>query len=882
MTWTCERLQETLADEGVAFLRAGGDALEHLEACPDCLAFLEALIEVDEGFGDLPPIAPPKETVTRTLASLARESAEATSASPAEQSAPRAGHTPPTGPDDTKNGQPRPRLLSRFTAWTGRGWAALAGMFSRESGWRRPVAALAGAALTVTTLIFLVRALVPDGSSRLAEKPPGDVEDEEAVAASVDKAREAPGMVPPGAPLKAKRKSTSRPSLSEDDRFSVSQQADREGRARENKGDRLSPAGEATVPAELEASRSVAKRTAHGTEQMSRLETLLADRRGASGKGLAALPSAIEPALGIAGRETAGDDGKATNGSLEAPIGRHETWESLYDIDLDTPDLDPSLRAYVKSRTALAGLTFQAPAGYWANTYVPGDPGVRHIQAAMTGERYRELLAAHAPGLDPTKAIRRIDQPFDPPAHAALAIYLGTDRASVAGPSRMIVQVGLKATEQRAGRRPTMTAGIVLDATGPLEPDTLESFRALIEAFMAARDVGDRFLLAVAGRRDIGIVEPGDFRYGPLTVLLDQLGQEPGNGSSPPRRAADRPPSRGLDLPGTVRQVRAMLEASSDPASPLGSTVIVVITSRTLPEQELAELESASHVSAVSGVPVSAIGVGTRVDPAQVDRIVLAGEGNRRLMSSIEDAQPLVEREIDAAARIVARAVRLRIQLARGVKLVDVLGSHRLGGAETKRVKASEEAIDRRIARSLGIAADRGEDEAGIQVVIPVFMAGDSHVILLDVVVPGPGPVVEASVRFKDLVFLDNGVARATLATGNEPAPPGPLEVNVLKNLLAHQVSHDVRTAAKALAAHKLARAVAVLENTIAVLEGLERLLAPLNGDPKLNADIRLLRILTAMIGGVPREDVYRNSLFLADAYTYCAYLNLYPPPKWY
>ena len=41
----------------------------------------------------------------------------------------------------------------------------------------------------------------------------------------------------------------------------------------------------------------------------------------------------------------------------------------------------------------------------------------------------------------------------------------------------------------------------------------------------------------------------------------------------------------------------------------------------------------------------------------------------------------------------------------------------------------------------IGIETDRGLDEEGIQVVIPSYYADDAHVVLLDVVVPGPGPV---------------------------------------------------------------------------------------------------------------------------------------------
>src|SRR6185369_2748520 len=114
--------------------------------------------------------------------------------------------------------------------------------------------------------------------------------------------------------------------------------------------------------------------------------------------------------------------------------------------------------------------------------------------------------------------------------------------------------------------------------------------------------------------------------------------------------------------------------------------------------------------------------------------------------------------------------------LAAGVRLVGIVGSRRLDEAQAQRVREAERSVDLRLSRNLGIESDRGEDEDGIQVVVPVFRAGDAHVILLDVVAPGPGAVADVSVRYKDLVFLRNGVARASLTLPAGAPAAGPLE----------------------------------------------------------------------------------------------------------
>src|SRR5207244_9646678 len=73
----------------------------------------------------------------------------------------------------------------------------------------------------------------------------------------------------------------------------------------------------------------------------------------------------------------------------------------------------------------------------------------------------------------------------------------------------------------------------------------------------------------------------------------------------------------------------------------------------------------------------------------------------------------------------------------------------------------------------------RSSDLEGIQIVIPAFQAGDEHAILLDVVAESAGPVAEVTVRYKDLVSLGNGTARASLALEARRDAPGPLAHHV-------------------------------------------------------------------------------------------------------
>ena len=200
--------------------------------------------------------------------------------------------------------------------------------------------------------------------------------------------------------------------------------------------------------------------------------------------------------------------------------------------------------------------------------------------------------------------------------------------------------------------------------------------------------------------------------------------------------------------------------------------------------------------------------------------------------------------ELHSASRTVARAVRLRVQLKPGVRLVDVMGSYRLDELDAARVREAEQSIDARLSRTWGIQSDRGEDEDGIQIVIPGIATGQTHVVLLDVVVDGPGAVADAQVRYKDLIAMSNGVVRTSLSlvdANSTPRAYGPLEHNVFKNLLALEVSEAARRGSRYLAAGDATAARAELVHALALIAGLRSSAPGWESDPELEADVQRL-----------------------------------------
>jgi hypothetical protein len=545
---------------------------------------------------------------------------------------------------------------------------------------------------------------------------------------------------------------------------------------------------------------------------------------------------------------------------------RPRTAQPKTPVRADTPRPPPPSNAaeeLLARYTTLDGVQFIDANDYFANTYVPGDPELRSLQARLRGYDRASLLPQNLRAARLDERGQRVVQPFDAPGQAALAVYVSASERGLTSARRMLVQVGLRATPRYSGRRPTMNIGIVLDAREALDPTVSANVRALLAAFADARDPSDRFALFAAGPGGGQLVAADAFRHGPVSVALQRL-QTERSGTS-------------VSMPDALQAALQSVRGSDDPNSPLGSSVTIVIAPRAFGD-EFAQLESLAQASAVEGIPLSAFGAGPEANPDQLSRLALAGQGNHRMLDAAEGAAQAVDRELSAVARVVARAVRLRIRLASGARLVSVLGSHPFDAVHAERVREAENSIDQRLRRNLGIAQDRGEDEEGVQIVIPSFYAGDSHVVLLDVVAEGPGPIADVSVRYKDLVQLRNGTARESLWLPNLELARGALQRNVLKNLVAYELASRLRSAGDALASGAdSARARRELDLALALLDSMGVTVPELRGDGELETD----RALTAeYLPLLEHIQAPAQRQFVADSLHFASLMKLQPRPE--
>lgn len=493
----------------------------------------------------------------------------------------------------------------------------------------------------------------------------------------------------------------------------------------------------------------------------------------------------------------------------------------------EAPALVPE--APLPPRPPLDALPFIAARGYFANTYHPGDGALAWLREAVMGGIVRDGQRLR---LDELAAPVR--QPFDRPRDAALAVVLASDTPAVDGPARVTLQVGLAAAEQAPTRRSPLNLAVVVDVAGLAGDDERRALWAAAEAVARARQEGDRLVFVattVAGPR----------------VLDDAAAMGP---SAVTRFLAEAWEGRGqaADLSTAVARAYAAVRAATRPDSPIGEDAVLLVTPRALDDAAVGALLDVAHAQAIAGVHLSTLGVGARVDGRELTALAAAGQGRRHVAARPDEARQVVGDELAAAGRAVARAVRLRIRLAEGVKLVAVIGSRPLDARDADKVRAAEQAIDQRVAATTGIASDRGADEDGIQIVIPAFLAGDDHVILLDVVVPGPGPVLDVRARFKDLVTMGNGEASASLALTSGRAPLSAGNLNVSRNLATQQASVALAEAAAAVRRGEAGAAARAVQEAKAEVARIAATVTGLQTDPSVQGDLALLRAYAGLL----------------------------------
>ncbi len=487
-------------------------------------------------------------------------------------------------------------------------------------------------------------------------------------------------------------------------------------------------------------------------------------------------------------------NGKPIDRKMTIPIdftlsNVHEAEESTDDKKL--PQLPGPVQSFMDDYQSIDDIVTYPNDGFWANTYIPGDPAFRALAAQLT-EQIASLPAFMLPMLDPSIFPAR--KPFDAPSDRAMSLSVSANKTFAQGPQRTLLQIGLQGAAFGQGHKPKLHTAMIWDLPPNLETHERANFEALLAAMLKSKGSEDQCALFIAGRKTAIDVPPQSFRYGTLEIAK--------------RKAFSTDPiGNPVSLATQIKQAARSFGVDQNELTLCRSILIV----STRPFDELATIELIAQECARVGIQVSVISAGNKVPVEHLDRVALAGRGFRRLINDPHEAESLINRQIHAVSQVIARGLSLRIKLAEGVKLVQILGSYPLNQVQTEHVKAVEKDIDRQMAVELGIPEDRHLDEDGILIHLPLFMAGDQHIILLDLVTSEAGAVADVGLRYKDLIWSRNTIDRDHFSLSATPKSTTPSEFQVHKNLYTWHLSSTLRQAHKSVCNQDYATALELI-----------------------------------------------------------------------
>jgi len=374
---------------------------------------------------------------------------------------------------------------------------------------------------------------------------------------------------------------------------------------------------------------------------------------------------------------------------------------------------------------------------YFENTYLGGN--------AAYLERLRRLDKAFSPGDRAYRQAAASVPDLTPPATRGLAVSATLSRRSLAEPGRVFLQVGIAGSSRYGWRRPP------LDIVAVVDPSLFRSRKAVVDALrhLASRLGGqDRLGVVVAANTPRLIVEPVSARELRF-ALARKLDTIRGQGMRPRHLAAAMDFTAGVfeKLNGNVHRVPGSQVALLLVGSPDARRVSIA--------------RSAAHRLTLSGVTTSVLSARHGAGENAWWRVANAGHGSLRQFDA-RNATTVIDRELEGLSRTVARLIRVNIRLGKHAHAIRVVGAKVLNQRQVKRVKAREKVMDRKLAATMGVKADRGDDDDGIQTVIPYFLGGDRHAIFVELWLDKPGHVADVELRYKDLV--NTGNARASVA----------------------------------------------------------------------------------------------------------------------
>lgn len=499
------------------------------------------------------------------------------------------------------------------------------------------------------------------------------------------------------------------------------------------------------------------------------------------------------------------------------------------------------------------------PNMYISNTYMGGsgmkDRLEKLISEGVMVEGKRVKLEAFS---------RHYAQAFPIPTTTALNLSADTERSKIIQDGdKTFLQVGIQAIQGELPRRPPLNIALVMDRSGSMADENKMEFAKQAAAQLVDKLSGNDVFALVAFDNAAQVLLPAQKVSNKAHVKNVIAHLAPGGGTN----IYD-----GLQLGYQEAQKHAARD---------GVNLVILLSDGqvTAGVTDPARFQQLVSAQVDRDIQTTSVGLGVQFNEDLMLSIARDGKGNYHFIKDGADTQKVFAKELDELTHIVAKALKLRIQLADGVGLVRVLGATQLSEEQVKQVKTEEKKIDRKVYEELGIPQNRqkDKDEPGIKVLIPNFYRGDSHVVMLEVSIPkgsGTRKVADVFLKYKDLVFKRNREAKVTVSVDYVPdrdAMIASINKNVKKNLLGFQTGEALIEAAALLERGRIADAVKKIDERMVVLGKA----AQLWRDKDLDRDGKLLdryKTVIAQLNTAPHLASGEFGQYLKKSLTYAGY----------
>jgi len=454
---------------------------------------------------------------------------------------------------------------------------------------------------------------------------------------------------------------------------------------------------------------------------------------------------------------------------------------------------------------------------------------------------------------------RRYEQSFAVPTDKALALSAETELAKVVKEGgRTYLQVGLQAIRKEAPERAPLNLALVIDRSGSMgDQQKLEYAKQAAEDVVNRLESTDRLAIVTYDTdATVGLAGAPLRNKEAALAVIGRL--RPGNSTN-----------IHAGLTQGYREVREGLSPDA-----VNSVVLVSDGCITAGPADDASFRDLVGRSFDDGITTTTVGMGLDFNEHTMTLISREGKGNYHFINEPSAIAGIFDRELGDLTHVVAKAVRLRVALAPGVRLVRVLGSSQLSADETKDVKADERQIDKKVYEDLGIRQDRQEqpDEPGVKVVIPHFYLGDNHVVLLEIEIPrgsGKQKIADVYAKYKDVVFRQNREEHAVVSVDrarDKAAMVASVRRPVRKNRLGYETGEALLRAAKLLSDSRGSEAVKAVDDRMVVLGVAARDWQ----DQDIDADHELLGQYREVLASAARDPELGR--YLAKSMTYSGY----------